>query len=108
MKEIEILKDRGFNPITDLPFCLSNGAEYYIGYCNKIAGIVSLMPENESIYFLDKIDLLKMAETAMIKGVEQAYLYTNYGVEIHSKYENPQSVNMAKIIKIDKQGYNHN
>ena len=56
MKPNDILIDRGFKPVSDLNYCLANGAEYYVGYNGKSAAIVSLMPENESVYFLDKYD----------------------------------------------------
>lgn len=107
MKPIEILKDRGFKVYIDLPFVLSNGAEFYVGERLTEAGIVAIMPEDESIYFLDKADLRKIAETAKTYGIEEAILYTNYGLELHSKHESPEVVGLTQIIKIDKNGNNH-
>jgi hypothetical protein len=107
MTAIEILKDRGFNPNSNLNYCLAQGTEYYVGYRGKSAAIVSLMPEDESIYFIDKTDLKVMAETARVIGIEDITLYTNYGVEIHSKHENSETVGINRIIKIDKEGFNH-
>lgn len=107
MKPIEILQDRGFKVYTDLPYVLANGAEFYVGERLAEAGIVALMPENESIYFLDKIDLRKMAETAKTYSIENVILYTNYGLELHSKHESPEVVGLTQIVKIDKEGNNH-
>lgn len=107
MTPIEILKDRGFKVYGDLPYCLANGAEYYVGERLTSKGVVSLMPEDESIYFLDKEDLRVMAETAKTYGINEVILYTNYGLELHSKYEKPETVGLTQIIKIDKEGNNH-
>ena len=107
VKPLDILKDRGFQPISDLNYCLAQGTEYFIGYKGKIAAIVSLMPEDESLYFIDKIDLKIMAETAKVKGIDTVILYTNYGVEIHSRFEDADIVGLSKIIKIDNHGFNH-
>lgn len=39
MTAIEILKDRGFNPISDLPYSLAQGTDYYVGFSGKRAAI---------------------------------------------------------------------
>jgi len=107
-KEIDILIDRGFKPVSDLNYCLENGIEYFIGYKGKRAAIVSLMPEDESIYLIEKCALREMSETAMTHGIEHLILYTNYGLEIHSKYENANTVGFSQFIKINSEGYNYN
>ena len=106
--ELTILKSKGYKPNSDLNFCLANGCEYYLGYSKDRAAIIALMPENESIYFLDKVDLRTMAETAKVRGINEVTLYTNYGIELHSKHETPEVVGLTKVIKIDKDGYTHN
>jgi len=106
MTPLEILIDRGFKPVSDLNYCLAQGTEYFIGHANKKAAIVSLMPEDESIYFIDKDGLRIMAETAKTYGIKDVFLYTNYGVELHSKYELPDIVGINKIIKINSDGFN--
>lgn len=98
---IEMLKNKGYKINSNLPFTLSNGAEFYIGEKLSEAAIICLMPENESIYFLDKIDLRKMTETAKTYNIQNVILYTNFGVELHSKHESPQIVGLHKLIKID-------
>ncbi len=103
----EILIDRGYKPVSDLNYCLAQGTEYFVGYKGKSAAIVSLMPDDESIYFIDKPGLKVMTETAKVMGIDSVILYTNYGVEIHSKYEDAQSVGLSRFIKIDKDGFNH-
>jgi len=109
MTPIEILKDRGFMVYTDLPYLLSNGIEYYVGESNSRVGIVALIDEQEgSIYMLYKEDLREMAKQAKNSGykIEEFILYTNYGLELHSKYESPETVGLTQIVKITKEGYN--
>ncbi len=106
MTPLEILTDRGFKPVSDLNYCLANGIEYYVGQTKDSAAIVALM-YCEDLYFIDKIDLRIMAETAKTYGINKVILYTNYGMEIHSKYEKPEIVGLNKIIKINKEGFNH-
>ena len=103
----EILIDRGFKPVSELDYALAQGTEYSIGYRGKSAAIVSLMPTDESIYFLDKEHLRLMSETAKTYGIEEVTLYTNYGMELHSKNEKPEIVGFNRIIKIDSEGFNH-
>jgi hypothetical protein len=105
--ELSILKSRGYKPNSDLNFCLANGCEYYVGYSKDRAAIVALMPENESIYFLDKVDLRTMAETAKTYNINTVDLFTNYGIELHSKHEKPEIVGLTRVIKIDKEGFAH-
>lgn len=110
MTPIEILQDRGFKVYSDLPYILSNGIEYYIGESNSRAGIVALIEEGEgSIYMLFKEDLREMAKNARHSGykLEEFILYTNYGLELHSKHESPETVGLTQIVKIDKEGNNH-
>lgn len=110
MTPIEILKDRGFKVYKDLPFVLSNGIEYYLGESNSRVGIVALIDEEEGgIYMLYKEDLREIAKQAKDYSykIEEFILYTNYGLELHSKYESPEVVGLTQIVKIDKEGDNH-
>ena len=102
---IDILKDRGFKPFSDLNFCTESGVNYYVGYRDEVAAIVAII-EDESIYMIDKQELRSMAKDAKIKGIEKTILYTNYGLELHSKYDKPESVGLSQIIKINSEGYN--
>ena len=110
MTPIEILQDRGFKVYGNLPYVLPNGIEYYLGESNSRVGIVALVDEEEgSIYMLYKEDLREIAENARRSGykLEEFILYTNYGLELHSKHESPETVGLTQIVKIDKDGNNH-
>jgi len=103
---LEILEDRGFKPYSDLPYCNEDGTEYFIGENeSRTAGIVALMC-SEDHYILDKAHLRLMSETARTAGIKQIILYTNYGLELHSRHEKPSCVNMDKIIKVNSDGSN--
>lgn len=103
---LDILIDRGFTPVCDLNYCLANGTEFYVGIHQKSAAIVALM-HNKYLYFIDKEGLKIMAETAKTYGIEKVFLYTNYGIELHSKYEKPELIGLNKIIKIDETGFDY-
>lgn len=108
MKAIEVLQDRGFKENSDLPYCTANGTEYYVGINKQFkndAAIVALI-DNEEHYLLDKADLREMAETAITFRIKRVTLYTNYGLEIHSKFESANIVGLDRIIKIDSEGFN--
>lgn len=102
---IEVLQDRGFKPDSDLPYCTADGTEFFIGHNKDTAAIVCLM-EDEERYLLDKGHLRYMADTAKTYEIKQVLLYTNYGVELHSKHEKPSCVNLDRIYKIDSEGAN--
>ena len=109
MTAIEVLQDRGFKANSDLPYCTANGTEYYVGINEQVknnAAIVALI-NNEEHYLLDKADLREMSETATTYGIKRVTLYTNYGIEIHSKFESANIVGLDRIIKIDSEGFNH-
>lgn len=97
--ELEILKENGFQPFTDLSYCTINETEFYIGYKGNSAAIVALIQDDEH-YLLEKPDLKEMADTARIKGIDHVTLFTNYGCEIHSKYEGCEIVGFNLILKI--------
>lgn len=99
MDSLQILKDNGFTPISDLNYCSHNGVEYYIGHNENKAAIVALI-HSEDIYFINKNELREMSYTAKIAGIESVELFTNYGIELHSKYEKPSIVGFSKIHKI--------
>lgn len=96
---LEYLYLSGFIPNSDLNFCTDSGIEYYIGYKGTEAAIVALI-EDENTYLLPKPELREMSWTAKVKGIDKVTLFTNYGVELHSKYEKPQTVGFDKIEKI--------
>ena len=107
MNSLQILEDRGFKPTSNLPYCTADGTDFYIGYKRetKEAGIVALI-EDESHYFLEKEHLRMMAYTAKTYDIEKVWLYTNYGMEIHSKHEAPEIVGLHRIVKISTDGFN--
>ncbi len=96
---IDILKDHHFKPISDLNFCLDNGIEYYIGYNKRTAAICAIITD-ENNCFIDKAGLHEMADTAKYYGINHITLFTNYGIEIHSKHENMKCVGMDSLVKI--------
>lgn len=101
--QIEILKNAGFTPVSDLNYCLDNGIEYYIGYYKKSAAIVALI-EDENVYMIDKVGLREMTESAKTAGINDVWLYTNYGLEICTLYENPSIVGLNHIVKVNSNG----
>lgn len=96
---LEILKGNGFTPNSDLNYCTDNGIEYYIGWKKDKALIVAMI-HDESIYFITKEELREMSLTAKTKGINHVTLLTNYGLELHSKYETPETVGLSQIIKV--------
>lgn len=102
MNALQLLKDTGFKPVSNLNYCTQNGIEYFIGYRKKEAAITAII-HDESIYFITKDELREMAETAKVKGIEKLHLFTNYGLELHSQYDNPAVVGFTSIKKIVKE-----
>jgi len=41
-----------------------------------------------------------MSLTAKVKGINEVVLYTNYGIELHSKYEKPEDIGFDRIVKV--------
>lgn len=97
--ELEILKENGFVPVSDLSYCTIEETEFYIGYKGNTAAVVVLI-QWEDKYLLEKKDLREMAATAKIKGIDHVTLYTNYGCEIMSKYESSNTVGFNLILKL--------
>lgn len=81
-----------------LPYCTENGINYYIDFLGKEA-VVTANIEDENVFVLTKEDLRNMSLTARIKGIETVVLHTNYGLELHSKYENAKTVGFNLIYK---------
>jgi dissimilatory sulfite reductase (desulfoviridin) alpha/beta subunit len=81
-----------------LPYCTDNGIEFFIDFNGKTA-IVKAFIQDESIYFITKEELREMALTAKVYGISKVYLHTNYGLELHSKYESAKTVGFDKIVK---------
>jgi hypothetical protein len=107
IKENWILKDRGFDKnLSDLPYCLENGVEYYVGVNGKHAAISCLLDESLDVWSLDKNSIREMSLTAKTKGIETVAMYTNYGLDIHSKHETPKMVGIDRLIKINADGFN--
>ncbi len=95
---LEILKGNGFKPASDLNYCTDNGVEYFIGWKEDKALIVALI-HDESLYFITKPELREMSATARTYGIKHITLLTNYGIELHSRQEKPETVGLNKIIK---------
>lgn len=106
ISEIDILKAKGFKPFSDLNYALDNGIDYYIGFNKKDAAIVAIIKDEDN-YFIDKEGLRQMAFDARLAGIEHVTLYTNYGIELHSKLEKPNCVGLDRIIKVDSEGLNY-
>lgn len=105
MKPQEILIDRGFKP-QPLNYCTKNGINFYIGEnLNKAAAVAIIEDENQ--YLLTKEDLREISTSAKVKGIDNVILYTNFGCEIHSKYEKPEIVGFDMIKKINSEGFNY-
>jgi hypothetical protein len=100
---IDFLKDKGFTPVSDLPFCTESGAVYFAADNKNKSAIVAII-EDESLYLLTKEELRMMADSVKYKGVDEVILYTNYGLELHGKYESPKTVGMTEIYKMDSEG----
>ena len=105
MKPTEILTDRGFNP-QPLNYCTKSGKSFYLGYNKTQAGVVAMI-EDESDYLLTKEDLTEISTTAKVKGITEVNLFTNFGLEIHSKHETPEIVGFNRIKKINSEGRNY-
>jgi hypothetical protein len=75
-----------------------SGINYYIGQKGDKAIVVAFIDDDN--YFMSKEDAREMAITAKTKGIETVELYTDYGIELHSKNETPQSIGFDKIYKV--------
>lgn len=95
---LDILKGNGYKPNSDLNYCTDNGVEYFIGWKEDKALIVALI-HDESIYFITKPELREMSLSARLAGIKKVTLLTNYGLELHSRLEKPETVGLNKIIK---------
>lgn len=95
---LEILKGNGFKPSSDLNYCTDNGIEYFIGWKNKEALIVAIIYD-ETVYMITKPELREMSQTARTYGIEKVTLLTNYGLELHSRHEKPETVGLNRIVK---------
>jgi hypothetical protein len=97
---LEYLKAMGAKTNSDLNYSTKkSGIDYYVGRKGNKAIVVAFV-EDESKYMIDKEDAREMAETANTKGIESVELYTNYGIELHSKNESPKTVGFDKIYKV--------
>lgn len=95
---LDILKGNGYKYYSDLNYCTNSGVEYFIGWKEDKALVVALI-HDENIYFINKDELRQMSLAAKIKGIANVTLLTNYGLELHSRYEKPEIVGFNKIIK---------
>ena len=95
---LEILKGNGYKASSDLNYCTENGVEYFIGWKKDRALIVALI-HDETLYFITKAELREMSLTARTHGIKHITLLTNYGIELHSRLEKPETVGLNKIIK---------
>lgn len=99
MNALKILSENSFKSHSDLNYCTENGIEYYIGSKGINAAVVAIITD-ENNYFINKDDLREMSCTAKEKGIENVILFTNYGIELHSKFETPSTVGFGKIHKM--------
>jgi hypothetical protein len=80
-----------------------NHIRYFIGYKDNKAIVVAFV-EDDKNYMIDKEDARQMSSNAkymgMTKGTEIIELNTNYGLELHSKHEDPRTIGFDKIYKI--------
>jgi pyridoxine 5'-phosphate synthase PdxJ len=97
--ELDYLKQIGCNTHGDLNYTTQNGIDYYIGSKDSTAIVCAAIKDIEFAHMLYKEDLREMSLTAKWKGIEQVELHTNFGMEIHSKYENCKTVGFDKIVK---------
>lgn len=96
---LEYLKAMGAKVDSDLNYSTEkNGINYYIGFKGNKALVVAFI-EDEDNYMIDKEDAREMSLSAKIKGIETIELYTNYGIELHSK-EKTKDIGFDKIFKV--------
>ena len=96
---IEYLKASGATVDSDLNFSTEkNGINFYIGRKGKKSLVVAFI-EDENNSQIDKEDAREMSKTGREAGVETVELYTNYGIELHSK-EKPKDIGFDKIYKV--------
>lgn len=96
---LEYLKAMGAKVDSDLNYSTEkNGINYYIGFKGNKALVVAFI-EDEDNYMIDKEDAREMSLSAKIKGIEIVELYTNYGIELHSK-EKTKDIGFDKIFKV--------
>jgi hypothetical protein len=95
---LSILNCNGYKPLSELNYCTENGIEYFIGYKENKALVVAII-FNEDIYFITKPELREMSLTAKIKGINDVTFLTNYGIELHSRFEKPETIGFNRIIK---------
>jgi len=99
---LRILLNNGFTPFSDLNYCTDNGINYYIGWKGNEAAVCAII-EDDSLYLIEKVYMREMVDNAKVKGIESVCLFTNYGLELHSKHEKPQTVGFSKITKLTTQ-----
>lgn len=96
---LHILTLNHFTPTSELNYCTANGIDFYIGFNKDKAAVIALI-EDENIYMLYKEDLREMSEAARIKGITNVVLITNYGLELHSRFDTAQVVGFDRIEKM--------
>lgn len=96
---LEILQGNGFKPSSDLNYCTDSGIEYFIGWKKDKALVVALL-HGEDIWLIRKPELREMSLTARTHGISHITLLTNYGIELHSRLEKPETIGFNKIIKV--------
>jgi hypothetical protein len=82
---------------------VKNGINYFIGYKDNKVIVVAFI-EDENNYMIDKEDARSMSSFAKSlgksKGADTVELYTNYGLELHSKHEDAKTLGFDKIYKV--------
>jgi len=104
-REIEYIKEKGYEPFGTLNFSTSkNGIDYYIGTKGNKAIVVALDPDEDN-FMIEKQDAREMAHSAKLKGIKHVELHTNYGVELHSRHEKPKDIGFDKVEKVHVQEF---
>ena len=99
LNAITYLRSKNTHLPSDLNYCTHNGINFYVGFINSKAMIGAFIEDDEK-FLITKEDLLEMVHCAKIEGIATVELHTNYGVELHSVFENSKSYGIDKIVKV--------
>lgn len=96
---ISFLNELGAKAISNLNYTTTHsGIDFYVGIKGNTAIVVAFIDSDN--YLITKEDAKEMAESANFKGIDKLELYTDYGVELHSKYETSKQIGFHKIVKV--------
>ncbi len=81
-----------------------NKIAYYLATKGNKAIVVAFgLDATENNWMIDKEDAREMSAKAKELGSDAIELYTNYGVELHSKHEKPTDIGFDKIYKVSEE-----